>query len=306
MSAAVGPRPLDDVQRAFADEVGAEGPVAVAGGRSAWAVGGEVDPAARVVRAPTGVVAVEPAEMTVRVRAGTPVAEVAAALAEVGQEVHLPQRPGGTVGGALAVGWPDLRQLGRGPLRDVLLEAVVVGADRRLVRAGGPTVKNVTGYDLCRLLVGSLGTLALLGEVLLRTRPRPGASVWLAGETDPWAARQRVHHPAAVLWDGVRTWVLLEGHPADVADDSTALGRLGLAPVEGPPPLPPHRWSVDPARLRDLTGTFVAEIGVGFVHHGDPPPRRAIAAAVRTLNSRMRQSFDPLGRLNPGRDPLAR
>jgi glycolate oxidase FAD binding subunit len=109
-----------------------------------------------------------------------------------------------------------------------------------------------------------------------------------------------------VLWDGQRTWVLLEGHPADVEAGADALAGLGLAPVPGPPPLPRHRWSVEPARVRDLTGTFVAEVGVGTVHHADPPPRRAVAAGVRTLNARMQQSFDPLGRLNPGRDPLHR
>ncbi|HSL57090.1 MAG TPA: FAD-binding protein [Acidimicrobiales bacterium] len=302
----VGPRPFDEVLHAFAEAVGPEGPVTVVGGRSAWEVGGPVAADAREVRAPAGVVAIEPAEMTVRVRAGTPVEDLAAALAEVGQEVALPARPGGTVGGALAVGWSDLRRLGRGPIRDALLEASVVGADGRLVRAGGPTVKNVTGYDLCRLLVGSLGTLACIGEAVLRTRPLPAAAAWLSGPADPALVRATVHRPAAILWDGRTVWVRLEGDPGDVAADTRSLAAHGLEPADGPPRLPPHRWSVDPATLGALTGTFVAEVGVGTVHHTDPPPVSAIAAGVRTLNLRMRQSFDPLGRLNPGRDPLAR
>ena len=62
-----------------------------------------------------------------------------------------------------------------------------VSAEGTVVKAGGPTVKNVSGFDLCRLLVGSLGTLGLIAEVVLRTRPLPAAERWLAGEADPFA-----------------------------------------------------------------------------------------------------------------------
>src|SRR5207237_3236629 len=98
------------------------------------------------------------------------------ALGEHGQCVALPPHEGATVGGVLAVGRSGLRRLRFGPVRDTLLEARYVSAEGRLVKAGGPTVKNVSGFDLCRLLVGSLGTLGLLGAVVLRCRPRPAAS----------------------------------------------------------------------------------------------------------------------------------
>jgi FAD/FMN-containing dehydrogenase len=174
-----------------------------------------------------------------------------------------------------------------------------------VVKAGGPTVKNVSGFDLCRVLVGSLGTLGLLAEVVLRTRPLPAAERWLAGETDPFALVHRLHRPAAVLWDGVTTWVLLDGHPADVAAQARV---TGLAEAGGPPDLPQHRWSLRPSdlpRLAGPAGRFLAEVGVGVVHAEAPPPPRVADPAVAALHRRIKDLFDPTGRLNPGRDPLA-
>jgi FAD/FMN-containing dehydrogenase len=289
----------------FAAEVGAHGPVTVAGGRTAWDVGGPVAPAAREVRAPSGIVAHEPADLTVRVGAGTPVDDLDGALAATGQCVAVPGGRGATVGGVLAVGRSGLRRLGWGPVRDAVLEIRYVSADGRLVKAGGPTVKNVSGFDLCRLLVGSLGTLGLFGEVVLRTRPLPAASRWLAGPADPFALVATLHRPASVLWDGATTWVLLEGDPADVADQSAVCARAGMAEVEGPPPVPPHRWSLRPGELRGLTGGFVAQVGVGVVHADRPAPPRTLDPLTVDLNRRVRSRFDPGGRLNPGRDPLA-
>jgi glycolate oxidase FAD binding subunit len=204
------------------------------------------------------------------------------------------------VGGVLAVGRSGILRLGQGPVRDALLQAGVVTASGDVVKAGGPTVKNVSGFDLCRLLVGSIGTLALLGEVILRTRPRPAVRQWLAGAADPFDVRRRLYRPASILWDGVTTWVCLEGHPADV------LAQSGLVPelreVEGPPPLPSGgRRSLPPGELRGLSGTFVAEVGVGVVHLPEAPPPRVVDPAVAALHRRLKAGFDPSGRLNPGR-----
>ena len=161
------------------DAVGTDGPVTCVGGRTQWDVGGPVDPAAREVRAPVGIEDLRPEEMTVRCGAGTLVSDLAVALAERGQFVALPVQLGATVGGVVAVGRSSICRLGHGPVRDTLLQARVVLADATVVTAGGPTVKNVSGFDLCRLLVGSLGTLAIIGEVILRTRPLPACSLSL-------------------------------------------------------------------------------------------------------------------------------
>jgi len=156
----------------FADEVGSVGEVTVAG---LGTRGGAV-PGVRAVAAPAGIEWVQADEMTVCCGAGTSVDELVAALATHGQTVALPA--GGTVGGALASGASDVRRLGYGPVRDTLLQARYVSAAGEVVKAGGPTVKNVSGFDLCRLLVGSRGTLGFFGEVILRTRPLAQRSQW--------------------------------------------------------------------------------------------------------------------------------
>ncbi len=288
---------------AFAADIGpAEaGPVVVVGSRSAFDIGGPVEPGTREVVAPKGIVEHEPAEMTVRLRAATTVDELDAALGEHGQCVALPAG-GRTVGGVLAVGRSGLRRLGYGPVRDTVLEVRYVDADGHVIKAGGPTVKNVSGFDLARLMVGSLGTLGVIAEVVLRTRPVPAASRWLAGEADPFALVRALHGPAAVLWDGTTTWVLLEGEPHDV-DRQAQLS--GLADTDGPPPLPPHRWSLRPSDLRALDGAFVAQVGVGTVFRHEAQPARPVDAAARVIHRRIKALFDPTGRLAPGRDVLA-
>jgi glycolate oxidase FAD binding subunit len=285
----------------FAEAVGEHGPVTCVGHRTRWLVGGYAEPSTRTVSAPAGIERIEPEEMIVSCGAGTPVDELQRAVAERGQLVALPR--GGTVGGALAVGRSDVLRLGRGPVRDTVLQARVVNADGNVVKAGGPTVKNVSGFDLCRLFVGSLGTLAFLGDVILRTRPAATASRWYRSEEgcDPFELFAALYRPTSVLWDGTSTWVLLEGDPADVREQAAA-HRLGEA--SGPPPLPLYRHSLPPSELRGLTGRFVAEIGVGLVHRDEPAVPRQPAEPIVTLHRRLKAVFDPSGRLNPGRDPL--
>ena len=291
----------------LAAEVGDHGPIVAVGGRTQFAVGGAVDPKARAVHAPSGIVEHVAAEMTVRVRAGTTVADLDAALTPSRQCVALPSWHGATVGGVLAVGHSGLRRLGWGPVRDTVLEVRYVSADGRVVKAGGPTVKNVSGYDLPRLLVGSLGTLGVIGEVVLRTRPLPACERWFAGDgVDPFGLLQRLYRPTSLLWDGTTTWLLLDGHPSDVEEQAR---RTGLSEIEaaGLPELPPHRWSVPPSALASLPsdghGPFVAEVGVGVVHRTIPQPPRVLDASIVELQQRIKDAFDPTGRLSPGRMP---
>jgi glycolate oxidase FAD binding subunit len=277
----------------FAAAVGIEGDVTITGSGSR---GGAV-PGVRVVTAPAGIEWVQPDEMIVCCGAGTPVDVLTAELAQHGQMVALPG--GGTVGGALAVGQSDVRRLGYGPVRDVLLQARYVNAGGEVVKAGGPTVKNVSGFDLCRLLVGSRGSLGFLGEVILRTRPIAACSQWWSvASADPFAVFSRLHRPGSVLWDGRTIWALLEGHPADVA--SQAHGA-GLAPCDGPPPLPTgSRRSIAPSSVSSLSGTFVAEVGVGTVHHAESWVAPTRSDRVLELARAIKREFDPQGRLNPG------
>lgn len=279
----------------FANDVGSEGPVTITG---LGTRGGPV-PGVRCVHAPGGIEWVQADEMIVSCGAATPVDELVAALAEHGQTIALPA--GGTVGGALAVGHSDIRRLGYGPVRDVLLQARYVSAAGEIVKAGGPTVKNVSGFDVCRLLVGSHGTLGFLGDVILRTRPLPPASQWFSRPAaEPFDVFAALYKPISVLWDGTTVWALLEGHPTDIAEQAAL---CGLQPADGPPPLPAgSRRSVPPAMLASLEGEFVAEVGVGIVHHAAPHEAAASVDRTVALSAAIRHEFDPSGRLNPGVD----
>ena len=305
----------DPVLEAFAAEVGSEGPVAVEGARTRWDLGGPTSAGVRTVRAPAGIVDYVPDEMTVTVRCGTTVADLHAALAEKGQRTALPERSGslgnGTVGGALAVGENSMHVLGRGRVREAALQVRYVSDDGKLITGGGPTVKNVTGFDLPRLLVGSLGTLGLLAEVILRTNPIPAVNRWLVSDdVDPFAILDTILRPSAVLWNGERTWVELEGHAPAVEAEAQRLATIGTWTDDSAgPELLPYRWTLAPAELRDTSRfageSFVASIGVGTVLSSLAPPPPAVDPGVQALADRVKAQFDPRGRLNPGRMPGA-
>ena len=300
---------VDRHMAAFASDIGSMGPVAVEGSRTRWDVGGELPPGTHLVKAPTGILEHRPEEMTVRARAGTAVAELHAELASRGQRPALARR-GGTIGGALAVGENDLSVLGRGRVRDCVLQLCYVSAEGAVVKCGGPTVKNVSGFDLPRLIVGSLGTLGLIGEVILRTNPIPPTSQWVvSSDSDPFMVLRAVARPSAVLWDGTLTFVELEGYAADVQAQQNALGSIGhWAEAVGPPELPAHRWSLRPSDLRHLEqyalGPFVACAGAGTVFATVPQPLRAVSPTILALAERVKQEFDPTKRLSPGRSAM--
>lgn len=274
-------------------------------------MGGELAPETRLVRAPRGVLDYQPHEMIVRVLAGTGVEDLHGELATRGQRTALARR-GGTVGGALAVGENDLCALGRGRIRDCVLQVKYVSAEGRVISCGGPTVKNVSGFDVPRLIVGSLGTLGLIAEVILRTNPIPAVSTWVtSGDANPFAVAGAVLKASAILWDGERTWVQLEGHRLDVETQRQSLMTFATWTVcEEPPALPAHRWSLRPPDLHHLdprmTGPFVASVAVGTVFASQVQPPRDVAPQLVELTRRLKCEFDPSGRLNPGRSPSGR
>lgn len=116
--------------------------------------------------------------------AGMRLAALDTALAEHGQQLVLDDLAGGsTIGGALATGMCGPRRMAVGAPRDLLIGVRLVRADGVAAKAGGKVVKNVAGYDLGKLLVGSYGTLAVITEATFRLHPRPAASRWVHAST---------------------------------------------------------------------------------------------------------------------------
>jgi glycolate oxidase FAD binding subunit len=148
----------------------------------------------------TGISSYEPSELVVTVRAGTPLAELEAALAEKGQCLAFePPRfaDGGTVGGMVAAGLTGPARPAVGSVRDFVLGATMLDGRAEVLTFGGQVMKNVAGYDISRLLAGSLGILGLILEVSLKVLPRAPATTTLRFDLDEAEALRRLH-----VWGG--------------------------------------------------------------------------------------------------------
>ena len=133
-------------------------------------------------RAYRGIVSYEPSELVVTVRAGTPLVELEAALAEQGQCLAFEPphfSPGATVGGMVAAGLSGPARATAGAVRDFILGARFINGLGEHLTFGGQVMKNVAGYDVSRLLAGSWGTLGLITEVSLKVLPLPPAEATL-------------------------------------------------------------------------------------------------------------------------------
>lgn len=121
-------------------------------------------------------------DMTITVEAGIRVAELNRILAAENQRlpIDIPQAEQATLGGVIATNWSGSRRFGCGTMRDYVIGISAIDASGQRFSAGGRVVKNVAGYDLCKLLVGSRGTLAIISQVTLKLRPQAETSALVA------------------------------------------------------------------------------------------------------------------------------
>lgn len=209
-------------------------PLLIVGGNSKAFYGNESQGQILETRQHSGVVAYEPSELAITVRCGTNLQALEALLAEQGQMFAFEPpslSPDSTIGGAVAAGLSGPARPWQGSIRDHLLGVRLVTGYGKIAQFGGQVMKNVAGYDVSRLMAGSLGTLALILEVSLKVVPRPAAEITLAlemPETDALELGVRLRHDAmpltgACYFDGC-FYVRLSGTEASV---NTAVRTIG-------------------------------------------------------------------------------
>ena len=194
----------------------------------------------------TGVTLYEPAELVLSARVGTPIAEIEALLDKNRQELAFEPMDygpllggaanGGTLGGTIAANLSGPRRIKAGAARDHFLGVTAITGRGETIKSGGRVVKNVTGYDLCKLLAGSWGTLAAMTDVTVKVLPKTEteATVLVTGLNDARACAAMAAamgsssdvSGAAHLPDHVASW--FDGLPR--AEASTVLRLEGFAP----------------------------------------------------------------------------
>jgi len=234
-----------------------------------------------------GVIAYEPTELAITVRAGTPLAEVEALLAEHGQEFpfeppHFGERA--TIGGMVAAGLSGPRRPYAASVRDAVLGVRMLNGKGEVTDFGGRVMKNVAGYDLSRLMAGSLGVLGVLLEVSIKVMPRPPERITLVQEQDqPYALALMQGWAGLALpitgtaWLDGRLYVRAAGSGEALSETQRILGGTPMAAAEadafwtavreqrlecfaGERPL--WRLSVPPATLADaIPGVDLIEWG---------------------------------------------
>ncbi|MBL8289632.1 MAG: glycolate oxidase subunit GlcE [Rubrivivax sp.] len=236
-------RLVDQVRSAASRQAALE----IRGGGTKAFYGEAVRPGSEVLatRELAGISSYEPSELVVTARAGTPLAELEAALAAQGQWLAFePPRfgdagaDGATVGGMVAAGLAGPARAAVGGVRDFVLGATLLNGRAEVLTFGGQVMKNVAGYDVSRLLAGSLGVLGVILECSLKVLPLPPATATLRFECEEDEALKRLNAwggeplplSASAWWE--RTLVVrLSGAAAAVRSATKRLGGEVIAPA---------------------------------------------------------------------------
>ncbi|MEE4753593.1 glycolate oxidase subunit GlcE [Pseudomonas alliivorans] len=227
---------LDQVNQALQDAT----PLRIQGGNSKAFLGREVSGNVLDTRAHSGIVSYDPTELVITARAGTPLNELMQTLEDAGQ--MLPCEPptfgDATLGGMVAAGLSGPRRPWSGSVRDFVLGTRVITGYGKHLRFGGEVMKNVAGYDVSRLMAGSMGCLGVLTEVSLKVLPRPRLCSSIALEMDSARALtsltqwgQQPMPISAASHDGKILRLRLEGGEGSVAAAHDRLGGEKLEPT---------------------------------------------------------------------------
>jgi glycolate oxidase FAD binding subunit len=209
------------LSKAFADQIMAAAadkrPLRIRGGGSKDFYGNELRGALLETHGYAGVVAYEPSELVMTARCGTLLSDLDRILSEQGQ--FLPFEPpnfgpAATLGGCIAAGLSGPRRASAGSVRDFVLGLKIVDGRGESLAFGGQVMKNVAGYDVSRLVTGSLGTLGLILEVSLKVLPRPPAEMTL-----------KLELPQAKALESLNRWA---GQPLPISASAWQDGDLGL------------------------------------------------------------------------------
>ena len=209
-------------------------PLIIEGGGSKTFYGNPDEGEVLSTRKFTDVIDYQPKELVLTARAGTPLAEIEALLAEQNQMLAFepPHYSGGaTLGGSIAAGLSGPRRPYAGAARDFVLGVRMIDGTGQPLRFGGQVIKNVAGYDVSRLMVGALGTLGLVTEVSLKVLPEAAVETTLQFELDEAAAIMKMNQWAgqplplsATSWHAGLLTVRLSGAASAV---HAAQARLG-------------------------------------------------------------------------------
>ena len=260
------PGSAEGVAAALAEATGRKRSVLIWGGGTHQGMGNRVEPDVVIFTDRLNrLIYWEPDDLTVVVEAGAKIDDLELELATRGQTAGLLENAGaGSVGGLLATGVSGYRRARYGPTRDRVLEVTIVTGDGRIVRGGGRVVKNVTGYDLPRLVVGSFGSMGMIVSCCLKLWPAPRA---VATVTIGLDQPVDTHRPLAVLEDGTRKMVYLGGTEAEVRDQIARLGGESTDELVWPS-LPETAWAfslrVTPRRAAGIVAKLPA--GVDYIH----------------------------------------
>lgn len=224
----------DAILEQLREAVKARKPLAIHGGRSKEFYARPRNGEALDLSSHAGIVEYDPGELVVTCRAGTPLTELRQALAEKGQ--HLPFEPPAfgdhaTIGGTVACGFSGPRRPWAGSLRDYLLGVKIINGRGKALRFGGQVMKNVAGYDVSRLMAGSLGTLGVILETSFKVLPKPLRERTLRFEMDERKALEQVSNwsgkplpLSASCWRDGQLFLRLSGAERETARAAESLG----------------------------------------------------------------------------------